>query len=82
MYNCQGLSTIVKLDFFYMFWPSWETAFSKKNIDSGWKNTDLHPWNPEIVLTHFTREKDKRPSSSESSGLSLRQKIGEGLRDS
>jgi hypothetical protein len=66
LHASQGLSHITKRDFFRLFWPSWNKALSASNIESAWKSVGLWPWNPEIVLTRFTKEEDQRPSSSES----------------
>jgi hypothetical protein len=50
-----------------LFWPSWNKAFSIKNINSAWKSVGSYPWNPEIVLARFTKKEEEKPSSSESS---------------
>jgi hypothetical protein len=67
MHECQGLSHITKRDFFRLFWPSWNKAFSIRNINSAWRSVGLHPWDPEVVLKRFTKKEEERPSSSESS---------------
>jgi hypothetical protein len=66
MHECQGLSHVTKRDFFRLFWPSWNKAFSIKNINSSWQSVGLHPWDPETVLVCFTEKEEERPSSSES----------------
>jgi hypothetical protein len=62
-----GLSRFQKRDFFDLFLPSWEAAFSASNINSGWRTTGLHPFNPDIILKRFEKKIENRPSSSESS---------------
>jgi hypothetical protein len=63
----QGLSHITKRDFFQLFWPSWQKALSLENIISSWKTVGIQPFNPEVILTKFSREPESRPSTSESS---------------
>lgn len=64
-----------KRDFFAVFWPAFEKAFTQKNIASAWSKTGILPFNPEKVLAvfsspsrdiigHFTAE---RPASGSSS---------------
>jgi hypothetical protein len=67
LHKSQGLSHITKRDFFRLFWPAWGKALSSKNILSSWRTVGISPLNPEIGLTRFTRVKDSRPSSSDSS---------------
>lgn len=67
LHNSQGLSAITKRDFFALFWRSWDTALSSKNIESSWRSVGIWPWNPEHVLARFTKIPEERPSSSESS---------------
>jgi hypothetical protein len=74
MHECQGISHITKRDFFGLFWPSWNKAFSVKNINSGWKSVGLQPWDPETVLARFNKKEEERPSSSESSQSILKAK--------
>jgi hypothetical protein len=67
LHDCQGFSRLTKRDFFRMFWKSWEKTFTVKNVQSGFRSTGLHPWDPERVLKRFTEKVEERPSSSESS---------------
>lgn len=46
----QSLSAISKRDFFRLFWPVWQSAFTAKNIQSGLQATGLFPLNSEVVL--------------------------------
>lgn len=57
-----GLSSITKRTFFELFWPAFQRAFVKENILSGWRETGLQPFNPNLVLDQVTP--DERPSSS------------------
>ena len=65
----QGLSSITKWDFFRLFWHAWNTIFTPKNILSGFKATGLHPFNPQIIITKFTKTNDDQPSSTSSTRL-------------
>jgi hypothetical protein len=67
LHDSQGFSRLTKRDFFRLFWASWQKTFTAKNIQSGWRSTGLHPWDPERILVRFTRPEEERPSSSESS---------------
>ena len=66
MDQCQGLSSITKRDFFRLFWHAWQIAFTSENILSSFKATGLHPFNPQLIITKFTKTNDDRPSSSSS----------------
>lgn len=48
--NAQGLSRLSKRDFFGLFWPAYEAAFTPDNIQSGWKKTGLQPFDPSQVI--------------------------------
>ena len=67
LHDCQGIGHVTKRDFFQLFWPAWNTALSKENIESAWNSVGLHPWNPEKILIRFTKKDSTRPSSSDSS---------------
>ena len=49
----QGLSRLSKRDFWSLFWHSYQAAFIKKNIESGWKRTGLLPFDPDVVLSEL-----------------------------
>lgn len=46
----RGYLSVGKREFFSLFWPAFEKAFSKKNIDSAWAKSGLWPWDPDSVL--------------------------------
>ena len=71
MDECQGLSSITKRDFFRLFWHAWKTSFTLENILSGFKATGLHPFNPQLIITKFTKNTEDRPSSSSSKGSAI-----------
>ena len=48
--STRGYIPVGKREFFALFWPAFQKAFSKKNIDSAWKKAGLWPWNPEPIL--------------------------------
>ena len=52
----QGRTTISKRDFFSIFWPAFQRAFSEKNICSAWSKTGIWPFRPEEVLEIFVSE--------------------------
>lgn len=72
-YSLLGLR---KRDFFGLFWPAYIKAFTAANIASGWLNTGLYPFNPELVISQLTKHpngnKDEisRPVSNHSTGSS------------
>ena len=68
---CQGFSSITKRDFFRLFWHTWKTSFTPENILSGFKATGLHPFDPQLVITKFTKTTEDRPSSSSSRGSAI-----------
>jgi hypothetical protein len=68
--DSQGFTRLTKRDFFRLFWASWDTAFTRTNIDSAFRNTGLHPFNPELIIHKFSNKIDSRPSSS-GSGASV-----------
>ena len=72
MNKCQGLSAITKRDFFRLFWKAWGTAFTEENVFSGFKNTGLYPFDPEVVIKRFRVKEKERPSSSKSTGSALK----------
>jgi hypothetical protein len=41
---------VSKREFFCLFFPAWERAFTKKNIKSAWAKAGLFLWNPDRVL--------------------------------
>jgi hypothetical protein len=46
----QGYLSITKREFFALFWPAWQKAFTKRNIDSAWAKAGIWPWSPTTVL--------------------------------
>ena len=69
--QCQGLSSITKRDFFRLFWHAWNISFTPENIHSGFKATGLHPFNPQLIITKFTKNTEDRPSSASSKGSAI-----------
>ena len=68
IHTTQGLCRISKREFFSLFWPAFQRAFTQKNILSSWEKTGLQPFNPEKVLNQIAISRsDTRPSSSSSS---------------
>jgi hypothetical protein len=65
-----GITNMSKRYFYELFWPAWQRAFTEKNIQSGWKKTGLHPFNPNEVLDQLIIS-DPRPSSNASSTLTI-----------
>ena len=56
-----------KRHFWSLFKPAFDSAFTEKNIKSGWKKTGLYPLDVEVVLSQV-RSSDSRSSSSSTSG--------------
>jgi hypothetical protein len=48
--DSQGLSAVIKRDFYYLFKPAFEQAFSVQNITSSFEKTGIYPLNPDKVL--------------------------------
>ena len=69
--QCQGFSSITKRDFFRLFQNAWKTLFTPENIYSGFKATSLHPFDPQLIITKFTKDTEDRPSSSSSRGSAI-----------
>jgi len=69
IFKSQGLSRISKRDFFDLFWPAYQAAFTHANIKSGWEKTGLLPFNPSQVIKQI--KPDARPVSSHSSSSAL-----------
>jgi hypothetical protein len=45
------LCRITKRDFWVIFKPAFDKAFSQKNIESGWKQTGLFPFDLDVIIT-------------------------------
>jgi hypothetical protein len=71
----EGRTTMIKQDFFAIFWPAFERAFTEKNIASGWSKTGILPFDTQKVLAMFSSPSDnisvhysaERPASGSSS---------------
>jgi hypothetical protein len=64
------LSSISKRDFFTIFYPAFDKAFTEENIRSGWRKTGIEPWNPAEVLKIFDKEGGEGSDSSQASAPS------------
>jgi hypothetical protein len=69
----EGHASISKRDFFSLFWPAFEKAFTKDDVVSAWSNTGIWPFDPQKVLSSFpeanevkTRSQQSTPRSSDS----------------
>ena len=64
-----------KREFFKLFWPAFQRAFTAKNVLSGWEKTGLLPFAPSRVLDQITKQRPStsvsRPQSSKSSSSGL-----------
>ena len=54
--SSEGLTKMSQKDFFGVFWPAWQRAFTEANIKSSWKKTDLVPWCPWVVLDKLKQQ--------------------------
>ncbi len=61
MNDGQGYVSMSKREFWPMFRASWETAFTVKNIQSGFAKTGIWPQNPRVVLDKIERPKPQAP---------------------
>ena len=59
IHQCQGLSGLGKRDFFGLFWPAFEQAFTQANIASGWRKTGLYPLNQDAVISQLTQHSNE-----------------------
>ncbi|KAF1980318.1 hypothetical protein BU23DRAFT_444278, partial [Bimuria novae-zelandiae CBS 107.79] len=50
MYNCQGISSITKRDFYRLFYAAWHTAFKEETILKAFKVTRLALFNPKVIF--------------------------------
>ena len=53
--NSYGMISISKRDFWSIFWPAWQEAFTPKNITSGFEKTGIWPCNPLPMLAKITK---------------------------
>lgn len=61
MNDCQGISSISKRDFFRLFWPAFNDAFTVKNVMSGWQRTGLIPLDRGAVMKIFKEKQITLP---------------------
>jgi hypothetical protein len=66
MQKSTGIVGISKRYFYELFWPAWQRALTKKNVQSGWKKTGLFPFNPDEVLDQLVISKPRPPSNTSS----------------
>jgi hypothetical protein len=64
--STQGYIPVGKREFFALFWPAFEKAFSKKNIDSAWRKSGIWPWNPELILDAIKPGDNLEPEEDDS----------------
>jgi len=57
----EGLTKMSQKEFFGVFWPAWQKAFTEANIRSSWKKTGLVPWRLAVVLDKLKQQ----PSAAE-----------------
>ena len=62
----EGYTSISKRDFFSLFWPAFEKAFTRKNIASAWTNTGIWPFDPQKVLKSFPEAQEVETRSQRS----------------
>jgi hypothetical protein len=54
LHHSQGLTTVKKGDFFWLFWAAWTSSFKVETIKQSFKATGIFPMNAEVVLQRFT----------------------------
>ena len=62
--NSLGISSISKRDFWSMFWPAWQDAFTASNIISGFTKTGIWLYNPIIVFSKIIQPLEPAPPLS------------------
>jgi hypothetical protein len=65
-----GLSSVSKRDFFTIFYPAFDKAFTEGNIRSAWRKTGIEPWDPAQVLKIFDKEAGEALDDSSASAPS------------
>ena len=55
LFEGQGLVRMTKRDFWRLFRPAWEKAFSNENISSAFEAAGIEPFNPSRILTAIKR---------------------------
>src|ERR1700712_2644674 len=66
LHKSQGMLTIVKGDFFLLFWNAWGTAFKPQSIKKSFEAPGIYPPNPEVVLKRFCKGTSDSDESSSS----------------
>ena len=69
IFKSQGLSRISKRDFFDLFWPAYQAAFTHINIKSEWEKTELLSFDSSQIIKQI--ESNARSVSSHSSSSAL-----------
>lgn len=62
----EGRTSISKRDFFSIFWPAFEKAFTEENIVSAWSKTGIWPFDPQKVLKSFPEAQEAKTRSQRS----------------
>ncbi len=70
IFKSQELSRISKRDFFDLFWPAYQAAFTHVNIKSEWKKTELLSFNSSQIIKQIKSNAKSVSSHSSSSALS------------
>ena len=75
MQTTRGTLQLGQQDFYGLFWPAFQKAFTEKNILSGWLKSGLHPFEPEVVLKKVDlqhhNESPERPNNTHSPASTL-----------
>jgi hypothetical protein len=66
LYKSRGITRMSKRYFYELFWPAYQQAFTKANIESGWRKTGLYPLDPEVILNQVKRIEARPPSNTSS----------------
>ncbi len=70
IFKSQELSRILKRNFFDLFWPAYQAAFTSVNIKSEWKKTELLSFNLSQIIKQIKSNARSDSSHSSSSALS------------
>ena len=66
IFNSEGISSVTKGDFFRLFWPAFEQAFTPTNVLSSFAKTGISPFSPVVVLDKMQSALNSRPTTASS----------------
>jgi hypothetical protein len=65
IHDTKGFNGVSKRDFFRLFWPAYNASFIRTNIESAFRRTGIHPFNPDVITEWFKpTPPETRPTSA------------------